>query len=278
LSRASPSATLARVVDDEVRRRLEVSGYDRDGFAARYDRYRPRPPPALLALLPPVAGGERPRLVVDLGSGSGLSTRFWAGTAEQVVGVEPNDAMRAYAEQVTVEPNVRFAAASAYETTLPDACADLVTAAQSLHWMRPERVFPEIGRILRQGGVFCAYEYFALQTPAWAPERAWEYVREKKGELRAQLGLTAPGWPVNLERFEQSGVFREARELVVHSVEGGDGERLVGLALCEGSMVMLLEAGVSEEEVGLDRLRLVAATIPDPVPWWIGYRVWLGLR
>ena len=64
----------------------------------------------------------------------------------------------------------------------------------------------------------------------------------------------------------------------MHSVEGGDGERLVGLALSEGSMVTLLEAGVSEEEVGLDRLRLVAATIPDPVPWWIGYRVWLGLR
>jgi len=278
LSGALSSATLRRVVDDEVRQRLGASGYDREGFAMRYDRYRPRPPPALLDLLPPLAGVERPRLVVDLGSGSGLSTRFWAERSDEVVGVEPNDAMRAYAEAATVAPNVRYVGASAYETGLPDACADLVTAAQSLHWMRPERVFPEIGRLLRPGGVLCAYEYFVLQTPAWTPEAAWERVRKKKSELRARLDLVARGWPVSIERLEQSGVFREARELVLHSVEDGDGERLVGLALSEGSLVTLLEAGAGEEEVGLDRLRHVAAAMRDPVPWWIGYRLWLGLH
>src|SRR5215831_17383768 len=149
-------------MDEEVRRRLEASGYDRVGFAERYDLHRPRPPRALLDLLPPLAGVERPRLVVDLGSGSGLSTRFWAERSEEVVGVEPNDAMRSDAEEANDDPNVRFVGASAYETGLPEGCADLVTAAQSLQWMRPERVFPEIGRLLRPGGVFCAYAYFAL--------------------------------------------------------------------------------------------------------------------
>ena len=43
-------------------------------------------------------------------------------------------------------------------------------------------------------------------------------------------------------------------------------------------MTTLLEAGVSDEEVGLDRLRAAAAEMREPVPWWIGYRVWLGLR
>lgn len=43
-------------------------------------------------------------------------------------------------------------------------------------------------------------------------------------------------------------------------------------------MRTLLDAGVTEEEVGLDRLRAVASAIEEPVPWWIGYRAWIGLR
>lgn len=267
-------------MDDELRRRLDESGYARPGFAARYDRYRPRPPLALLDLLPPLAGVDRPGLVVDLGCGTGLSTRVWAERADQVVGVEPNDAMRSFAESAADAPNVRYVGASSYATGLPDSCADLVTAAQSLQWMRPERVFPEIGRILRAGGVFCSYEYFALQTPLWDPEAAWHFLLERKRELRAKLGLdqgVRPG-PVSRARLEESGVFRSVRETALHSVEKGDGERLVGLALSEGSLTTLLEAGVSAEDVGLDRLRAAAATMREAVPWWIGYRVWIGLK
>ena len=36
----------------------------------------------------------RPALVVDLGSGTGLSTAIWGGRAERVIGIEPNADMR----------------------------------------------------------------------------------------------------------------------------------------------------------------------------------------
>ena len=267
-------------MDAELRRRLVESGYSRPGFAEHYDRSRPRPPLALAELLPPLAGTQRPRLVVDLGCGTGLSTRFWSSHANQVVGVEPNDSMRAFAETATESHNVRYLGASSYETGLPDACADLVTAAQSLQWMRPDRVLPEIGRLLRPGGVFCAYEYFALQSPLWEPEEQWRLVRTRKGEMRAQLGLddSVQRWPVSTARLEESGVFRCVRELALHSIEQGDGDRLVALALSEGSMTTLLEVGASDEDVGLDRLRTAAAKMPEPLPWWISYRVWVGLR
>jgi SAM-dependent methyltransferase len=265
-------------MDAQLRRRLEQSGYHRPGFAAGYDKYRPGPPAALPDLLASTAGVERPGLVVDLGSGTGLSTRIWADRADHVVGVEPNDAIREGAEQAAGAPSVRYVRASSYETGLPDACADIVTAAQSLHWMDPLRVFPEVGRILRPGGVFCAYQYFALQTPSWRPEAEWENVLKRKRELRAQRGLDQPVWAVSRERLGESGIFRLVRELALHSVERGDGERLVGLALSEGSTTTLLEAGVGEDEVGLDRLRAAAAELRDPVPWWIAYRVWIGLK
>ena len=267
-------------MDDELRRRLEDSGYHRPGFAERYDRYRPRPPLALRELLPPLAGVARPKLVVDLGSGTGLSTRFWEAHADEVVGIEPNDEMRAFAERATQAPNVRYVGASSYDTGLPDACADLVTAAQSIHWMRPERVFSEIGRILRPGGVFCAYQYGGLQTPLWEPEHEWRRLLARKSELRAERGLNGASelWPPSQSRIEESGVFRHARELVLHSTEWGDGDRLIGFALSEGSLMTLLEAGATEEEVGLDRLRRACEAMREPVQWWIGYRAFVGLK
>jgi SAM-dependent methyltransferase len=266
-------------VDAELARRLESSGYGRQGFADAYDRYRPQPPEALVDLLPPLAGVERPALVVDLGSGTGLSTRPWASRADEVVGVEPNAAMVERAAAATDASNVRYLERSAYDTGLPAGGTDIVTAAQSLQWMRPERVFPEVGRILRAGGVFCAYEYFVLQTPLWEPEAEWARVRARTRELRGEHGLDRGEelWPVSRERLEESGVFRETRELALHSVEHGNGDRLVGVALSEGSMATLLASGVTEEEVGLDRLRAAAAAMGEAVPWWIGYRVWLGL-
>jgi hypothetical protein len=139
---------------------------------------------------------------------------------------------------------------------------------------------PKIGRILRPSGVFCGYEYFVLQTPLWEPEAEWERVLARKRELRARLGLDEGRrvWPVSLERLEESGAFRYTRELVLHSVERGDGDRLVGLALSEGSMTTLLGAGVTEQDVGLDRLRALAENMDRSFPWWIGYRAWIGLK
>src|SRR5262245_2016059 len=106
-------------MDEELRERLGATAYRRGRLAAAYDRFRPQPPVALLGLLPSLAGVERPRLVVDLGSGSGLSTRFWATSAEQVVGIELSDAMREFAEQASDAPNVRYIGASADEIGLP---------------------------------------------------------------------------------------------------------------------------------------------------------------
>lgn len=263
--------------DLRLERRLARAGYDRPGFAERYDAYRPRPPAALLDLLPALVALERPGLVVDLGCGTGLSTRFWAQRAEQVVGIEPQRSMCEWAEAVTTEANVRYIDVPADRTSLEDACADVVTAAQSLHWMDPGPTFPEIGRILRPGGVFCAYEYVHVQTPLWEPEAVWLELIRTKRRLRAERGLEDRLFPISVARLQESEVFADVRELCLHSVEEGDGERLVRLALTEGSLVTLLEAGVSEAEVGLERLREAARRMPR-VPWWISYRVWIGRK
>jgi SAM-dependent methyltransferase len=131
------------------RQAIEQSGYRRDGFADHYNAFRPKPPPVLLAALIRYAGGPPLRCVVDLGSGTGLSTRAWAGRAGEVVGVEANESMRAVAERETEEENVRYVAAFASETGLPEGLADLVTCSQSFHWMEPAPTLAEAARLLR---------------------------------------------------------------------------------------------------------------------------------
>jgi hypothetical protein len=64
------------------------------GKAISYDRARPTPPPALLDLLTQLIQMPHPALVVDLGSGTGLSTAIWGERASRVIGIEPNADMR----------------------------------------------------------------------------------------------------------------------------------------------------------------------------------------
>ncbi|MEX0674103.1 MAG: class I SAM-dependent methyltransferase [Gaiellaceae bacterium] len=247
-------------------------------FAESYDRFRPQPPEALLDLLVRLAGGGRPALVVDLGSGTGLSTRAWSGRAERVVGVEPDEAMRAVAE---AQGGAEYLAGSSSATGLADGSADLVTCSQSLHWMEPEPTFAEVGRILRPGGVFAAYDYDAI--PVLHPEidAAFDAVLDEAKALREATGRISP-WTSSaplrkdehLGRMRASGQFRYARELVLHSVEEGDAERVLELIGSYGAV-----------EVHRDRLSLAAleatarSVLGDRmVPFWFGYRVRIGVR
>src|SRR5947209_354958 len=133
------------------------------GKASSYDLVRPTPPPALLDLLTQLIGTPHPALVVDVGSGTGLSTAIWGERAERVIGIEPNADMRKEAthkvEDHPYAAHIEYREGVAHQTGLPDGCADIVTAAQSFHWMEPTSTLAEIARILRPGGLFAAYDY-----------------------------------------------------------------------------------------------------------------------
>ena len=81
------------------------------------------------------------------------------------------------------------------------------------------------------------------------------------------------------ERMRASGLFRFVTEIALHSQEEGDADRLVDLARSQSGTVELLNGGMSEDELGLTRLREVAARrIPRPVPFWWTYRIRLAVR
>jgi ubiquinone/menaquinone biosynthesis C-methylase UbiE len=254
------------------------------GLADPYDAFRPRPPQILVEILTRLAQTNRPHLVVDLGCGTGLSTRFWAENAEKVVGVDPSVDMLRKAKGQTTAANISYRQGFSYDTGLPDHCADIVTCSQSLHWMEPTSTFKEASRILRSGGVFAAYDCDWPPTLGnWELEMAFKEFMAGVRKIEAEQGHATDlkRWPKSehLTRMQASGFFRFTKEITVHSIESGNAERLVGLVLSLGVAANLLKHGMREEEIGLDRLRAVAKrTLGDQVQsWYFSYRVRLGI-
>jgi SAM-dependent methyltransferase len=119
--------------------------------AAAYAAARPSYPQEVATELIRLLDLPRGALVADLGSGTGLSCEPFLRAGLTVIGVEPNDAMRAAGErQLEAWPRFRSVKGTAEATTLPDASVDLVIAAQAAHWFEPRAAGTEAKRILRR--------------------------------------------------------------------------------------------------------------------------------
>jgi ubiquinone/menaquinone biosynthesis C-methylase UbiE len=255
------------------------------GLADVYDRYRPSPPAVMVDILTQMAQVQRPRLVVDLGAGTGLSTRIWAGRADRVIGIEPNPDMRLQAVKATpAEAGISYQEGASTQTHLPDGCADVVTCCQALHWMDPPPTFAEVARLLRPGGLFAACDCDWPPTMHWQVEAAYlafvQRVRKIEKRRRFAQGVRKWAKEEHLKRMKDSGRFRFVREVLACQKELGDAERLVGLAMSQGGAAALLKNGLSEEEIGLTELRAVARQIlgDTAIPWYFSFRVRIGIK
>ena len=138
---------------DEHSRRAASFG----AAAAAYARHRPDYPVAAIRwVLEPTAEAGRPLDVLDLGAGTGKLTAQLAGLSTgagqvHVVAVEPDPQMLAQLRYQL--PEVTAMAGRAESIPLPDGSVDAVLAGQAAHWFDFDRALPEIGRVLRPGGV-----------------------------------------------------------------------------------------------------------------------------
>ena len=122
------------------------------GFADVYDSARPSVPRKCVELLTRYLG-RVPDRVVDLGSGTGLSTRAWQGACGEAVGVEPSPDMIAQARRRGGQ-GLRFVEGYAHNTGLPEECADIVVCSQSFHWMDQELVAERVRGMLAPDGAW----------------------------------------------------------------------------------------------------------------------------
>jgi SAM-dependent methyltransferase len=176
-----------------------------------YVRFRPDYPPPLLVLLQRECGLGRGRAVADVGSGTGMLTRLLLESGAQVIGVEPNAAMRAAAERgLGAELRFRSVGGSAEATGLPDASVDLITAGQAFHWFDTVRARLEFSRILKpRGWVALAWNQrkdsalnrdYVEMLERYAPEYSEVRARDRDAEPKMHA-FFAPASP-HVARFD----------------------------------------------------------------------------
>lgn len=234
------------------------------GVADTYDNSRPTIPPYLCETVISYIG-RKPRIIVDIGCGTGLSTRPWVPYAtEKVIGIDPNPDMIEQAAKVS-KGSPTYKQAYAHETGLPDGCADIVVFASSFHWVDPKTVMPEVDRILAPGGAVVILD--AVWPPSipgcWKSEKVFEKCMDVNMKLVIERGHIAPRNMSaanfsTLKALENEGMFAWVRKLYFNSEEKGSWKRLVMLMESCSPVNLMLSKGASREECCLTELESVA--------------------
>jgi SAM-dependent methyltransferase len=128
-----------------------------------YVKYRPGYPAAVLSVL----GLRTDQVVADIGSGTGISTELFLRAGNRVFAVEPNDDMRAKAEELLAHyPGFVSVKGTAEATGLDAGSVDLIVAGQAFHWFNPVRARQEFVRIARPGArVALIWNERLMETP-----------------------------------------------------------------------------------------------------------------
>lgn len=129
--------------------------------AKEYARFRPRYPAVLFHYLALRAPGTA--MAWDCGTGNGQAATGLAERFAHVVATDPS------AEQIArarPHPRITYRVAQ-YDSGLDAGSAQLVTAAQALHWMNVDAFLTETRRVLQPGGLLAVWCYsLCAVTPA----------------------------------------------------------------------------------------------------------------
>jgi SAM-dependent methyltransferase len=179
-------------------------------------------------------GGPLAR-ALDVGCGTGLSTRALALLAETVVGVDPSTPMLAQAEH---HARVRYVGGVAEALPLAAGAFDLVAIACALHWCDHDAFAAEARRVLRPDGWLIVYEnQFHGQTPGSSELTEW-----LKSEYYAGMPWAPRSPPYDPDAHPLRGFACEHQEVVQEWVPMTRDE-LVAFLLTQSSPVAAVEAG-----------------------------------
>lgn len=247
-----------------------------DAWAGDYDRFRPGYPDELFATITTQLTLPRIPHVVDLGAGTGRASLAMANLGWRVTAVEPGKPMldvlrgRAANEGLLIST----VQASAEETGLDPASADLVTAAQAFHWFDQQRALSEMARIVKPGGGLALFWNVrdAERSPFLADYRQvlQRYVSDADG------GRYESSMPEETTRrtIEAHGeAFSDVRLTVLHHEVQMTGDQFVGMVFT-ASYVRVNKTPEQQDRFRLDLAALLGRHhLNDGRPFAVPYRL-----
>jgi len=236
----------------------EISLNRFSGFAKLYNEVRPKPPLKLCSIILNLLNQSKIDTVIDLGSGSGLSTKIWKGKANKIIGIEPNDDMRSVA--IKNHSEFLFINGTSYHTGLDDNVADVVICSQSFHWMEPNETLKEVNRILKSKGFFAVLDCDWPVTASIASEKAYLNLFKTVDELHEKYKDKLPKekkWSKSnhLTNIINSNYFEYVKEIVFDNVEKCDSERFIGIGLSQGQLQTLIKNNIFEIQEYIERFK-----------------------
>lgn len=134
--------------------------FQRKEYSAFYEKHMIREPEEVQKLILSYLEEKKGRpfgLAVDVGCGTGQSTRVLASHFQKVVGVDISNTQIQEAENVACIPNVSYMVAPAEHLPFEDSSVDLITASVAAHWFNSEEFFREADRVLKPSGCLALY-------------------------------------------------------------------------------------------------------------------------
>ncbi|MCL2633587.1 MAG: class I SAM-dependent methyltransferase [Oscillospiraceae bacterium] len=207
------------------------------GYADLYNTVRPTPPEIITkAVL--LYSKNTTKTIIDIGSGTGLSTLIWKDIAETIIGIEPNDDMLNEAERNIKESNISFRKGLSNNTGLSSEYADIVSISQAFHWFDIDSTLEEIYRILKNDGVLAIFDCDWLPAVDWVVEQAYDKIRKKADQICESQEKHAVRNDKNsyINRINNFGKFRFTKEVVCHETKKCNPEGIFGIALSQGGI------------------------------------------
>ncbi|WP_067609238.1 class I SAM-dependent methyltransferase [Nocardiopsis listeri] len=224
------------------------------GLTEDYRAHRPGYPPEVLDLLRGhvLDGVTDPRLLIDVGSGTGISTRALRaafGPGPRIVGAEPGHDMRATATDEG--GGVEYVNARAEEIPFPDASVALVLTAQAVHWFDRPAFFAEAVRLLEPGGTLAVLSNDRDLRSAFVDEH------------ERLLERYSPGYDRHYRSYDLVGELSATDGLTGTAEHTFDWTRELTLDGYLGMAMSSSRTAAAAREIGQDRLRTELRAIAD---------------
>lgn len=135
------------------------------GKADVYAKARPGYAPEAITFIKSL-GLTKNSTVADMGSGTGIFSKYLLDIGAQTYGIEPNEEMRKKAEEnLRHYTNFHSIATEAEHTPLSENSIDFITAAQSFHWFDMPLFKKECQRLLKPEGTVILLWNNGLSNP-----------------------------------------------------------------------------------------------------------------
>jgi len=178
-----------------------------DSVADEYDRGRPTFPTAavtwMLEPLHHLPGPGLPRhRVLDLAAGTGALTRPLLAAGHVVLATDPSLPMLTRLRRRSPGARVAAVAGTAEQLPLRADAVDAVTIATAYHWFDTDLAVPELGRVLRPGGVLAMAWNIRDESVPWV-RRLTELIGSELAlpDPTGTLGLSGLFGPIEWQRF-----------------------------------------------------------------------------